>query len=391
MFNITKQQLDYDKVNEYIAACPGYEHTKLVTTNDLLFDKDLYTYRYGERPNDGPMGFPVASYRDAEGHLCVTQTCYNHHTLTIATTGRGKTQGSVLNIAYNADKRCSYIFTDPKNEVCKMSYNFLKELYGEENIDIINFLDPKHSTAFFNPFTDLAYEWINAENMPNKEEIRSNIEGEIEKICEILYPINNSKDESWDMTGRSLVQAIFQGCFEDLNLDPITCAKTGRSRVEPEMINFKTVERIFHSITYDRLGVHDNGFFSSRDVTSKAYTMTYSILDAEIQKAQNQIVELLISKNSGQITDEEFNKQSQKLKFHIDELNLQKQVVINEQGKVQLAEYRADAITELLKSGKILEKFDKTIFKCLVHRIIAVADKEVEFEFECGIKVREKL
>ena len=114
-------------------------------------------------------------------------------------------------------------------------------------------------------------------------------------------------------------------------------------------------------------------------------------IDAEIQKAQNQIVELLISKNSGQITDEEFNKQSQKLKFHIDELNLQKQVVINEQGKVQLAEYRADAITELLKSGKILEKFDKTIFKCLVHRIIAVADKEVEFEFECGIKVREKL
>ena len=58
---------------------------------------------------------------------------------------------------------------------------------------------------------------------------------------------------------------------------------------------------------------------------------------------------------------------------------------------MQLAEYRADAVCDLLQTGKILDEFDKTIFKSLVRQIKVVGDKKVEFEFECGIKVTESL
>ena len=113
--------------------------------------------------------------------------------------------------------------------------------------------------------------------------------------------------------------------------------------------------------------------------------------DEEIRNTQNKIVDLLMDKNGGLITDKQYERQVQLLKFQIDELNLKKEIMLNEQGKVQLAEYRADAVTELLKTGKILDEFDKTIFKSLVRKIKVVADKEIEIEFECGIKVTEKL
>ncbi len=114
-------------------------------------------------------------------------------------------------------------------------------------------------------------------------------------------------------------------------------------------------------------------------------------VDAEIQNIQNRIVDLLMDKNGGRLTEKEYERQTQLLKFQIDELNLKKEVMLNEQGKMQIAEYRADAVTDLLQTGKILDEFDKTIFKSLVRQIKVVGDKKVEFEFECGIKVTESL
>lgn len=75
----------------------------------------------------------------------------------------------------------------------------------------------------------------------------------------------------------------------------------------------------------------------------------------------------------------------------IDELNLKRQEMLTEQSKMQLAEYRAYAVIELLNTGKILEEFDKTIFKSLVRKITVVGEKEIEIEFECGIKIRESI
>lgn len=76
--------------------------------------------------------------------------------------------------------------------------------------------------------------------------------------------------------------------------------------------------------------------------------------------------------------------------FDIDELNLKKEEMMTEQNSMQLAKYRADAVVALLQTGKILDEFDKTIFKSLVRNIKVIGHKEIEIEFECGIKIKEK-
>lgn len=112
-------------------------------------------------------------------------------------------------------------------------------------------------------------------------------------------------------------------------------------------------------------------------------------VDRKIQKNQDKIVNLLKDKQEGILTQQKYETESRKYMYEIDKLALKKEELLAEQGRVQLAEYRLDAINGLLQSGKILDEFDKTIFKSLVRRIKVVKDKEIEIEFECGIKVRE--
>ena len=112
-------------------------------------------------------------------------------------------------------------------------------------------------------------------------------------------------------------------------------------------------------------------------------------IDTEIDEKQTQIVELLSVKRSGELTAEEYEKQVRKLQYKIDELNLKREETIAEQSKVQLAEYRAEAVKELLETGRILEEFDADLLKSLVKQIKVVSEKEAEFQFECGIKVKE--
>lgn len=88
-----------------------------------------------------------------------------------------------------------------------------------------------------------------------------------------------------------------------------------------------------------------------------------------IAEQQTIIIGLLNGKDSGEITADEYEKQSRLVQNKIDELNLQKESAIAEQSKMQLSEYRADAIAELLNGGTILNEFDADIFKSPVKQI----------------------
>ena len=90
-------------------------------------------------------------------------------------------------------------------------------------------------------------------------------------------------------------------------------------------------------------------------------------------------------------TDKEYEQQSQQVGIKIDQLLMRKEEILSEQGKVQLASYRIEEVTKLLQTGKILEEFDRVMFKSLVRKITVLSNKEIEIEFECGITVRETL
>lgn len=114
-------------------------------------------------------------------------------------------------------------------------------------------------------------------------------------------------------------------------------------------------------------------------------------VSAEIEKLQEQMMELLTIRNNGEITDKEYEHQSQQVGMKIDQLLMRKEEILSEQGKVQLASYRIEEVTKLLQTGKILEEFDRVMFKSLVRKITVLSNKEIEIEFECGITVRETL
>lgn len=114
-------------------------------------------------------------------------------------------------------------------------------------------------------------------------------------------------------------------------------------------------------------------------------------IDKMIEIAQNGIMEKLKEMQDGIITAEEYERTTQMLMREIDGLTLQRAELLTEQSKVQLAEYRVDAVRNVLNNGKILEEFDKAIFKSLVKRMKVIGNGEIEIEFECGVKITETL
>lgn len=126
-----------------------------------------------------------------------------------------------------------------------------------------------------------------------------------------------------------------------------------------------------------------NGFSEVKEIENN--------IDNMIEIAQNGIMNKLKEMQDGIITTEEYERTTQKLMREIDGLTLQSAELLTEQSKVQLAEYRVDAVKNLLNNGEILEEFDKAIFKSLVKRMKVIGNGEIEIEFECGLKVTETL
>lgn len=287
---IKRQMLDWELAESYVKELPGIEHTQLLTVEDLKGCSSLYVFPYGEKEGarDRPFGFPVASFRDGNGELWIAQTKYNHHTLTVASSGSGKTQGVVLNTAFNLDPRQSYVIADPKGEVTRATYSRLCELYGKKNVSVLNILDPKHTTEFWNPFTELAKSWLEAESKRNKKQLRDEIISDMKKLFEQLCPVESMKDPSWERTARSFIMGIVLGLMEDLTLSEAESRRTGRIRTTPEMIGFETIIKIYNSFHWESRGstFDDGGFFTTRDKLSLACSYAYSVIhNADITRA----------------------------------------------------------------------------------------------------------
>lgn len=147
-------------------------------------------------------------------------------------------------------------------------------------------------------------------------------------------------------------------------------------------------------VTAKKENIEMKKFSKSAEFTnemSDSRTEQITSLNRRIETAQEDMVNRLKEKKDGRITPTEYDRESRRLMFEIDELNLQREELLSEQSRMQLAEYRVDAVTKLFATGKILDEFDKTIFKSLLRRIKVIKDKEIEIEFECGIKVKERV
>ena len=168
---------------------------------------------------------------------------------------------------------------------------------------------------------------------------------------------------------------------------------TGAEFYKSRPIKEEALEKAFVRALNELIGDREQILAQLQSATVSEITdscaMAISEVDKDIEKLQDEMMELLTKRNSGELTDKEYEQQSQQVEMKIDQLLMRKEEILSEQGKVQLASYRIEEVTKLLQSGTILEEFDRVIFKSLVKKITALSNKEIEIEFECGITVRE--
>ncbi len=239
---------------------PG-EQTVLLGTDDIA-KEDGYTEF--EAMSEHQPGTPVSAYRDKNGQLRIVQKDGFCHSIVTGSTGCGKSFRFLVNFLYNLTGKNSVIVADIKGELYRSTADYLKKLYGEENVMYMDFIRPETSQILFNPITELAKRYLEAELYPeDRQRIRNEVLSELKKLFDKLFPIRSERDISWDEGARGFIYGIAVGLFEDMLLTRRQEAKTGRPRVLPEQINFETISEVFYRFDYSD-GFDDRNFFSSR-------------------------------------------------------------------------------------------------------------------------------
>lgn len=251
-------------INKIAESSPG-EHSVLMSVQELIGEEGFSVHKAFD-PH--PMGMPVSSFRNGQGDLMILQKDGLCHALVAGSTGCGKSLRYLVTTLFNLTGEHSVIITDVKGELYRLSGTYLKEIYGEENVKVMDFIHPERSQVFFNPFYLLAVQYRDAELSDDKERIREDILTETKKILDQYFRIECERDPTWEQGAISFIFGMIVGLFEDMMLTKTQERITGRKRVLPEQINFASLARIFHAFSYDSDGFYDGGFFSSRSSSS---------------------------------------------------------------------------------------------------------------------------
>lgn len=263
-------------VKKYAKSAAG-EQTELLCTDDLLKEPDYSSYKACA---DHGIGMPVSTYRNENGELYIIQRDGLCHALVTGSTGCGKSMRYLENCLFNLGGTVSVIIVDVKGELYRNTATYLKGVYGEENVKYMNFIKPSCSQIFFNPIYECALKYYEAELLTeNKEFVKGEALSELRKLYEQLFPIRTKYDLSWDTGARDFIYGITYGLFEDMFLTRQQEKATGRKRVLPEQINFKTISEIFSRFQIIDSDFEDHGFFSSRDKKSDVLRFVSGIIN----------------------------------------------------------------------------------------------------------------
>ena len=273
------EKLNLELINKIAENAPG-EHSELISAQDLIGEEGFSVHR-ALAPH--PVGMPVTSFRNEEDELMVIQKDGLCHALVAGSTGSGKSLRYLMTTLFNLTGEHSVIITDVKGELYRLTGTYLKGIYGEENVKVMDFIHPEGSEVFFNPFYALAVQYREAELSDDKDAIREDILTETRKVLDQYFRIESERDPTWEQGSISFIFGMIVGLLEDLNLTKKEEIVTGRKRVLPEQVNFANLARIFHNFSYGSDGFHDKGFFSSR--ASSSHTGMY--VRGIIQNAPN--------------------------------------------------------------------------------------------------------
>ncbi len=258
------ESINLELINKIARNAPG-EHSVLMPVADVIGEEGYSVHR-ALAPH--PVGMPISAFRNENGELMIVQKDGLCHALVAGNTGSGKSLRYLITTLFNLTGEHSVIITDVKGELYRLTGEYLKGLYGEENVRVMDFIHPARSQVFFNPFYSLALQYRDAELSEDRDRIREDILSETRKVLDQYFRIESERDPTWEQGAISFIFGMIVGLFEDLTLTKKEELATGRKRVLPEQVNFASLARIFHSFSYDSGGFGDRGFFSSRSPSS---------------------------------------------------------------------------------------------------------------------------
>lgn len=254
---------------------PG-EQTVLLGIEDVAREEEYSVYK---ALSDHQPGIPVSAYRDKNGELYIVQRNGFCHSLVAGSTGCGKSMRYLTNYLFNLTGKNSVIVADIKGELYRCTASYLKQIYGEENVRYMDFIHPETSQILFNPLTDIARRYLEAELHPeDKQSIRNEALSDLKKLFDKLFPIRSEKDRSWDEGARGFIYGITVALLEDMLLNKEQEEKTGRCRVLPEQINLETISEVFYSFDYSK-DFDDHDFFGSRADDDLAWRYVRGIIN----------------------------------------------------------------------------------------------------------------
>lgn len=273
------EKINLGFINKIAESVHG-EHSVLMSVADIIGEKGFSIHK---ALDPHPMGMPMSSFRDKDGNLVIVQKDGLCHALVAGSTGCGKSLRYLVTTLFNLTGEHSVIITDVKGELYRLAGEYLKGVYGRENVKVMDFVHPERSQVFFNPFYSLAVQYRDAELSEDKEFIREDILVEIKKILDQYFKVEYHQDPTWEQGAAMFIYGMLIGLLEDMLLTRQQEIQTKRKRVLPEQVNFASLARIFRKFSYDGGSFEDCGFFSSRQQTSK----TWDYVNAMINTAPN--------------------------------------------------------------------------------------------------------
>lgn len=264
-------------LEKYAQDVPG-EKTVLLKIGDLANDNNFTFYKAQSAHQPG---IPVSSFRDNNGELYILQHNGYCHSLVAGSTGCGKSMRFLINQLFNLTGDTSVIIVDIKGELYRYTSAYLKQIYGKDNVKQMDFTHPDRSQIFFNPLTDIAKRYRNAELYPEcKKVMRDAALADLRILFNKLFPIC-SENKSWESGAQGFIYGIALGLLEDMLLNQDQEARTGRRRVLPEQINLEAISEVFYNFSYSNTSgrFDDCNFFSSRPESDIVWRYVYGIIN----------------------------------------------------------------------------------------------------------------
>lgn len=279
----------------------GYENMRLIRYEDSCSLPN--TVCYDDLPRLSPTGVLKCS-RYVDGRLMQTYSGQESHVACIAATRLGKTTSYVIplivSFARQKVKR-NMIISDPKGELYRQSAATLKE--QGYTVKLLNFRDYMHSECW-NMLTPIFRKYRRAMSVADEVSLKKTKHGmrnvfrgkiyhsqpeldedleraesmlldevgnDIDNVAQMFIETRKKDDPYWEDSARDVLKAFIWAMLEDSNLkeNPIT----------EETFSFSTILSIIATFSDgDEAKYNDGGYFTNRNVRSKAYVLAKNTL-----------------------------------------------------------------------------------------------------------------